>query len=282
VGVIEKLSGPVYLRDKAGAAGTKLDPDRDLCGYLLVGQAVKCGVGGTLLVSLPGKAWTLKGPTDWVLPPVQKAPAAVQMASALRSASVRGGSVRADNLLSPAASAAVRPATFAVRWTGDLGNAPLVVAVLDESAKTLWRQEGVDVAAGRLEPEEARKILLAQRESGISGPFFCVLRGEKGAINPVEFRLLLVDEEKRLEAELEQWDSPANGALIRGLGRIAVFRKYSLFTEAADESDALLEKAPKSKAALLTAISAHERLGDTARVAALQKQLSASPKGAAK
>jgi len=277
--LVEKVSGTVFLRHDANAKQKRLDPKSDAARRLYPGEQVRCEPGGFLRLRVGGRLREIHGPSGWFTIPRATSSQADPLQKALDEYGRRGGRDRGGQaptvvVFSPSDRSVVRPDIFTIRWVPLREKCETSFTIRDAGGEQIWRQEHVRGTAGVLKSVAAQRALRKYRSELGAGPLILTLTGSCGDETQSGFSLLRVTDEQSLKREIVQWDREP-GSLTRHLGRAAVFTRYQMFPQAAEEYEAALARAPQSRELLLRTIVAQRRVGNSAREQELSRRLPA-------
>lgn len=277
--LVEKISGTVFLRHDANAKQSRLDPKSDAARRLYPGEQVRCEPGGFLRLRVGGRLRDINGPSGWFTIPREASGQTDPLRKALdeygrRGGRDRGGKVPTVVVFSPSDRSVVRPDIFTIRWVPLKPQCDASFTIHDADGKQIWRQGHVRGTAGVLNSVAARRALRKYHREQGEGSLTLTLTGSCGEETQSAFSLLSLTDEQSLKREIVQWNKEP-GSLTRHLGRAAVFTRYGMFPQAAEEYEAALAKAPQSRDLLMRTIVAQRRVGNSAREQELSKRLPA-------
>src|SRR5205823_10326408 len=106
-----------------------------------------------------------------------------------------------------------------------------------------------------------------------AGNLLLDLTDDNGTETVVRFTLLPSRSEVPLDRELRAWDAEPEDSIMRYLGRAYTYRKFGMYSEAANECETALKLAPESRYLLVAVIEAERDTGNTARERELRKRL---------
>ncbi len=284
VGVILRITSPVYLKQATTPVPLMLDPKRDVLRKLYAGQSLRVGLGGWLKLQLSSGTREIHPSEDWFILESGKTLTHEQMkvAEALKRYGTPGGQREIGPLLllpadrtavfSPAQGSSVIPHQMVIRWNPPAKREKIEFQLQTEGGKKIWSQDGVDMAAGKLDSPAARKALADYQESGGQESIILIMTDPEANETWVTFSLLSKPSEQELLKQLTKWDQVVD-PLVRALGRVYEYDRRRLLVESAAEFDAALIAAPESLDLISAAIEAHLRTGNYARAAELKRQL---------
>jgi hypothetical protein len=276
-GLVEKLSGTVFLRHDANAKEARLDSRWDTARRLYAGEQVRCEPGGFLRLRVGGRLKEIYGPSGWFTIPRPTSGQADPLQRALdeygrRGGRDRGGEAPAIVVFSPSKGSAVSPGKFVISWKSLKAQCHASFTISDEAGDLVWKQDDVPGKAGVLNSAAVRRALRNYRSKLGEGPLNLTVNSSCGDETQSRFTLLKVADEQSLARELAHWNKDP-GNLTRHVGRAAVFTQYKMFSQAAAEYEAALARAPQSSELLMRTIVAQRKVGNSARELALTKRL---------
>ena len=274
VGVVLKITGPAYLRSPTGGAELRLDSRRDVGRKLYAGQSLRAGPGGRLKLGLTTGEKEIGPSGEWFVlqPGTNPTPQQIKVAQALRAYGSPGGARGiGSSVFSPAEGSAVRASRMVIRWNAPKKRGSIQFAVETEGGQELWGQSNVDGSAGKLDSEAVRKALADYQAAGGQQILVLTMADSDGNKTRVTFGLPSKASEQELEKELAEWGR-VEDPLLRSIGRAYAFSRRTLLVEAAEEYEVALALAPESQDLISTAIEAHGRTGNYARVQELRKR----------
>src|SRR5579884_2028546 len=173
-------------------------------------------------------------------------------------------------IFSPAFAGSVRPEQLTIRWTPQQGAQQVRFSVHDEDGNIVWPPRGtsdgeVDAAKAELVSASARKALSDFRSGGGQGILELRMDDSAGHTYRVPFSILSNHSEEVMGQQLQQCAKSEMKELLN-LCRAAVFGKFKLFPEMADEYDQALRLVPDSEDLLQNAIQVNQRTGNSKRV----------------
>lgn len=253
VGVIQEISGKCSVLSGQGPA-LAAKPKQ----ALTAGEQLRCTEGKMRVRLGCAERWITAAP-DPVTVAWTKSGADCKeelLASVLRDYGEPGGRERSSGgiLFSPADEHAVSPNTLLLRWQGVSGRKLRFELRQRRSSPDgqrvdaiLWTSGEVDGGSGVLERDDLRKVLTdLQRQPGTEPLMMWVLGA--GPIDQfTRFRLLSKGEQADLDAELASVQQLSSDAFLQQIGRAAVFKRFALYPEAAQEYETALRNEPRSR-----------------------------------
>lgn len=276
-GIIERIVGSASLRSNDSASPVALDPSRDAARRLHVGESVRAGRRGLVVLILCGGVGRreLRAADGWFKIPER---AECRGGDAIAEYGNAGGRDRGPlDVYSPADDEVIRPDAFTLRWKPSPELRSFTARLVKkEGMEEIWSEQvrGRGRRRGLLASAAARRALARQREQ--SRPTTILLRVEPaGGKSPdigVTFQLLSRDGERELTRRLARWDAEGS-PLMKRLGRAADFVLANMFTKAATEYEAALALAPRSRDLLVRTIQAQCEAANAPRVQTLKTRL---------
>jgi hypothetical protein len=271
-GSLKRFAGDVFLITELHTTPQKLDPDRDQYRSLSVGETLRLGPNAHAELIIGDGHINKDGPCEYAVLAVESAESSETMKAIEHFASTggltRGGSTHPVAVFSPAPEEVIWPPKLVIRWIPKSDRGSVSFTILDEDDEILWQKEGVPDAAGVLDSDDLRKAL-TERE----GSFVLNMRRFDETIT-VPFSVLSPKQKQALENELSAWDRESDQG-FRSIGRAYVYRKFRMFNQVANEYEAALKNAPRSRSLLIAAVIAHHRTGNVPREKELRVQLPA-------
>jgi hypothetical protein len=117
-----------------------------------------------------------------------------------------------------------------------------------------------------------RSALLDYRAQRGDGLLQLDVEDSGGNVYRVPFAVMSQHSEELLQQELAQCAADEKGAFLH-ICRAAVFSRFKIFPQVADEYDAALSLLPDSEDMLQNAIAVNERIGNVPRAQALKSSL---------
>jgi hypothetical protein len=271
VGLIEKISGTVYLR--SGGKQVQLDPRSDVARRLNAGEQIRCDSGGWVRLRVAGRLREISGPSGWFTIPRPGVAGADPIKKALDEYGRRGGRDRgaADlTVISPVDRGAVRRADFHISWLSAKNDCAVSFMLQNANGVEIWSQNNNAGKTGTVKSKELQQALLKLRDQ--DQPLLLTATDVCGNDARSSFAVLSNTQEKQLRTELARWNKEP-GLFLRYIGRAEVFSRMLLFSDAAQEYEAALSAAPKSRELLLRTIAAQQRLGNWVREQELRQRL---------
>lgn len=275
IGYIEEVRGTVLLRPVGSKREIQLDPKRHKGHQLLIGDRLKVGKSSLLRTCMYGLTIKKSGPSGWLEIPKPRSQENDRKLKALRLYARIAGRERASGspIFSPAPDSVVKPESLGIRWVASKRLGSIRITIRGNNDKIWSWSQKADGASGLLNSESARAELIKYRADGGTGPLTLTMVDQDGDTKePLEFRLLSVEEEQALKTSLAQWDEEKS-PLMRHLGRASEFEKRRMYSEVAAEYEQALAKWPGSVDVTLAAIREEKRVGNTLRVLELRKLL---------
>jgi len=270
--IVLKISGAVIL--KRGGNQIKLNSNSDLGRRLFGGDKINCQKGAKLSLRLGSRDTELDENSGWFELPRLAARDAGAAQRAIEEYGRIGGrdkGAKSESVLyQPADEDFVVPEMFAIGWNPLRKNCAVKFEIQKPDGGLLWQQEKIAGSAGTLNAESARSLLETYRNA--TGGVLRLRLSGSCVHDQSSFSLLSVRDENALKSELQPWDNDPS-KLMSHLGRAAVFARYQMLAEVANEYEGALTLAPRSRDLLLRTIEAHNRTGNLARVRALKKRL---------
>jgi hypothetical protein len=267
--IIEKITGSVIL--KQSGKQNRLNSKSDVGRALRIGDSVFCEKGAHITLRIGAdKTLELDEHSGWykIAPPDSP-----QFKRVLDAYGRTGGRDRGDFtvpvLYTPANESSVLPEQFVVRWSPLKQSCLVSLAIQDSNGREVWRQGEIDGASGSLSSTSASRSLVDYRENRGAGELQLKLSDSCGAEDRISFTLLSLTDQNALNRELAAWAGEKNPLMVH-LGRASVFLEYEMFAEAAEEFDAALTLAPKSRSLLQQTIAAQRRTGNRERARLLE------------
>jgi hypothetical protein len=273
-GLIEKISGTVFWRQKAADKGERLDPRSDAARRLYPGEQVRCVRRSKLIIRL-GRRRKQVPCADWfTIPPLASSKQSEPFKRLINEYGKVGGVERGESsqVFAPSHHSAVMPESFVIRWVPGAAACTLSLTIKGVGNQLVWRQDNVIDSSGSLQSATAKRHLTRYRNLAGLGPLTLTLDDSCRGETQVTFSVLSVQNERLLEQELAFWDKEP-GPLVRHLGRASAFSSYRMYPQAADEYEAALRAAPGSRDLLTKTIRAHRRTGNFTRAEVLEKRL---------
>jgi hypothetical protein len=279
VAVIAHVDGSAYRRQSPDAKPVQLDRDRDQFRKLFEGERVGCLKECRIVLILTDGSRKDVRPRDrWFRPRPAAAisrgrgypdgPNREAWRRALADFAESTGTPRGESrFLTPIEGSAIVADRFVIRWKAQRFTAPLAVTILGDG-QPIWTQNVVDPLPSEIVSTNLQSILAQRAASDLT------LRviSPDDRIDEVHFSVLSKDDEGSLSANLESWDRQAEGVLNH-IGRASVFSRSRLYWDAAEEYEAALRIAPRSRDLLLAAIEANRRAMNLSRVSELSNLL---------
>lgn len=266
--------------ERNGTSGwTPLDRSRDVLLPLMAGDRVECVGEGSVVILVPtGKRKITRDDGPVPILRVQDQPV-TEISQALRRSGLVGatrGQISDHYLLWPADGSSVLPEHFVIRWKPL--QQKIALAILSESKDvTLWGPTEVDGQAGEFKSAALEPILAGYKKSSASpGLTVTLTLANHDDWEETHFSLLSGKQQQELNSQLDFWAKNSDGLALR-LGRGYSFSQHKLFVEAADEYDAAVSSASRSRYVLEDALEANRLAGRTARVKELESQMAAMP-----
>jgi hypothetical protein len=261
-GSLKRFAGEVFLITELHTTPRKLDPDRDQYRPLSVGETLRLGSDAHAELIIGDEHINKDGPCEYTVLAVESAESSETMKAIEHFASTggrtRGGPTHRVAVFAPAPEEVIWPPELVIRWIPKSNAGSVSFTVLDEDDEILWQKEGVPDAAGVLDSEDLRKAL-AEHE----GSFVLNMRRLDEMIT-VQFTVLSSTQKGALENELSAWDRESDQG-FRSIGRAYVYRKFRMFNHVANEYEAALKNAPRSRSLLIAAVLAQHRTGNVPR-----------------
>jgi hypothetical protein len=275
-GIVKDVHGPVSLKQgKSDKTGVKLDSRYDQARLLYVGQEISCGPGGSIYLSLcNGDEYQdkqIQGPAGYAISPANKCLSLEELKEYARLGGRDRGTV--SPIFSPANDSVVRADTLVVRWVAGQKPRAFSLQIVTASPGVIWQQEVPRTSSGTLSSEDLRQTLTRLRDR--DEPLLLRFKDKSsraGTEGAITFSLLSASQEQQLQQELSAWDKKAEG-ILRRLGRASIFVRHLMFTDAAEEYEAALAQAPRSRDLLQRTIRAQLRIGNAPRVRELRQRL---------
>lgn len=249
-----------------------LIPGRDNGRPLHAGDKVRCEPGGRMKINIYGAETEIAGSEQWrEIPHVP--PPNDSVRRAIEQYGHRGGRTRpgGQEILSPAKESKVSLTAFVFRWVPRSGNIFLTVTNVT-TGKQLWEMTKIRGDTGEFDSPEAKKRLTAFRDGGKIDILSLTIGGGGRGPASIKFQLLTADEETRVVAELRSIDTQTKG-ILRHLGRAAVFDKFGMSAQVAEEYGAALLLDPNNIYLLMNTVLAFEAIGDVQSVQKLKRKL---------
>lgn len=272
-GLIEKISGAVFWKQKAADKGERLDPRSDAARRLYPGEQVRCGRRSKLIIRL-GRRRKPVPCGDWFTIPPLASSQSEPFKRLIREYGKVGGVERGESsqVFAPSDHSAVTPKSFVIRWVPGAAACTLSLTIKYVGNQLVWRQDNVKSSSGSLQSASARQHLTRYRNLAGLGPLTLTLDDSCRGETQVTFLLLSVTNERLLEQDLAFWNKEPE-LLVRHLARASAFSSYRMYPHAADEYEAALKAAPGSRDLLTRTIRAHRRTGNFNRAEELEKRL---------
>jgi hypothetical protein len=288
---VEVVKAPVFWRTRRDDnEGKELLPKSptDKSQYRLpAGRSwVRCGRGGTVRIYRLDQAREYSEEAWLAIPALSKAEKALPARDRLFRIAGRLRSSDTRVVLWPADEHVVRPEKLILLWAPQPDRSQVMVEVRPATGgRKLWSKDGIDGKSGRCDDPQLRTSLVRWRAifGGVKAPDpmtavppaadRLILSFKATSLSsPAEiaFDVLTADAEKVLEADLHAWNQ--SQGYMRHLGRSAVFFRFGLLADAAEEAELALKMAPENRLVRQNAIEAARLLGNRIRVTELEAQ----------
>ena len=273
-GIINRVEGEVFLRKGKGGNEEPIDK-QSVARLLLVGEQLRCGRRGKVQILLcKGESWetrTVEGPSVIGISPEHKCRNQEELRELVR----RGGRDRglSSPIFSPANGAVISLSDLAVRWvpTPNMQNFSLSLFGVGEGV--IWTHEVKDAKSGFLPDLTIAKLRSTlERFKESEKPFTLRLQEPTGGTSTVTFSVLSTQRQRSLAQRLSVWETGPDD-VMRHLGRAGVYVHFEMLSNATEEYELALAKAPTSLSLLRRTIEAHRRVGNSLREQQLKLRL---------
>jgi len=270
-GIILEIHGPVsWRKTRRSKIPTRLDQRLDQARILYVNEQLKVGRGGKARLILCSGPKDIPPPMDWF---TVSASSECPNRSALEAYGRLGGSDRTSfnaPIFSPADHSVVSPDRFVIHWMPSVAGCTFTFVIKPKDGKAIREEENIDGRLGSWDSDQARQAIRKYRADGEIAPLHLILTDSCGNKSDVTFSLLSEKREAALKEDLERQDKNPDELMVH-LGRAQVFESYRMFSDVAEEYEAALKIAPKSRNLLRRTILAHQETGNSLRKEELKK-----------
>lgn len=186
---------------------------------------------------------------------------------------IAGRNKGADSLVFvPPDNGSADPDKLVVHWRTRPPLKTVSMVVKSSDGTIIFKQDGIEGAAGMLDSTELRRALTALRDDPArSRNLTITLQATMRADDSIHFSLLSRAEVEAVDKELAA--VPASPPAVRAIARASVYESARMYDLVAAEYDEALKQAPESLDLLRVAYSANTRIGNLQRARDLLDRL---------